>query len=76
MSTTSPSRMYRKAADTQDEVDEEIRHIGDLIFIRNLLAARGATPAELRKSDAVIDRARRHLAEAAKRASARYVTAA
>jgi len=75
MSTTNPNRIYRWAADPQGEVDEEIRHIGDLIFVRDLLAARGATPAELREHDAVIDRARRQLAPA-KRASARLATAA
>jgi hypothetical protein len=59
----------------QAEVDEEIRHIRDLVFIRTLLSSRGATRAELRECDAAIDAARSQLAETAKRAAA-YATAA
>ena len=60
----------------QDELHEELRHIRDLVFVRNLLRDRRATPTELREYDAVIDEARTQLAESAKRASARYATAA
>jgi hypothetical protein len=58
------------------EVDAEIRHIGDLVVVRNLLAARGATASELREYNAVIDGARRRLAESAKRTPAGYASAA
>lgn len=76
MSSANVTRMYRKLSDPQGEVDDEIRHIRDLVFVRNLLARRGATYAELRDCDAVIDGVRRRLADSAKRASARYATAA
>jgi hypothetical protein len=68
--------MYRKLSDPQGQVDDEIGHIRDLVFVRDLLARRGATYAELRDCDAVIDGVRRQLADSAKRASARYATAA
>ncbi len=70
MSSANVSRMYRKLSDPQAEVDDEIRHIRDLVFVRNLLAARGAGGEELRECDAVIDGLRRQLADSAKRASA------
>jgi hypothetical protein len=76
VSSANVTHMYRKLSDPQGEVDDEIRHIRDLVFVRNLLAARGASYAELRDCDAVIDGVRRQLAESAKRASARYATAA
>ncbi len=76
MSSANVTRMYRKLSDPQGEVDDEIRHIRDLVFVRSLLARRGATYAELRDCDAVIDGVRRQLADSAKRASARYATAA
>ena len=76
MSSANVTRMYRKLSDPQGEVDDEISHIRDLVFVRNLLARRGATYAELRDCDAVIDGVRRQLADSAKRASARYATAA
>jgi hypothetical protein len=76
VSSANVSRMYRNPTDPQDAVDDEIRHIRDLVFVRNLLAKRGATYAELRDCDTVIDGVRRQLAHSAKRASARYATAA
>jgi len=75
VSSANVTRMYRKLSDPQDAVDDEIRHIRDLVFVRNLLASRGATYAELRDCDAVIDGVRQQLADCAKRA-ARYATAA
>ena len=36
-------------------VGDDLRHIQDLVFVRDLLAAHGATPAELKEYDAVID---------------------
>jgi hypothetical protein len=46
----------------QGELEEELRHVRDLVFVRDLLGARGATAAELRECDATIDRARALLA--------------
>lgn len=63
MSSANVSRMPRKLSDPQAEVDDEIRHTRDLVFVRNLLAARGAGHAELRECDAVIDGLRRQLAD-------------
>jgi len=63
-----------RASDTsnpQAEVDEEIRHIRDLVVIRTLLSTRGATAAQLREYDAAIDDARRRLAETAQRTAPR-----
>lgn len=76
VTSANVSRMHRKLSDPQDAVDDEIRHIRDLVFVRNLLAKRGATYAELKDCDTVIDGVRRQLAASAKRASARYATAA
>jgi hypothetical protein len=76
VSSANVTRMYRKLSDPQGEVDDEIRHIRDLVFVRNLLARRGATYAELRDCDAVIDGVRCRLADSAKRASAHFATAA
>jgi hypothetical protein len=75
VTSANVSRMYRKLSDPQVEVDEEIRHIRDLVFIRNLLAGRGASSAELRDCDAVIDDVRSQLADSAKRAAG-FATAA
>jgi hypothetical protein len=60
--------MYRKLADPQRFVDEEIGHIRGLVLIRRMLAERGATASELRDCDAVIDGCRRELADLALRA--------
>jgi hypothetical protein len=54
--------MYRKLADPQREVDEEIGHIRGLVLIRRMLADRGATGAELSECDAVIADCRTQLA--------------
>lgn len=75
MSRANVTGMKRKLSD-QEAVDDEIRHIQDLVFVRGLLAARGASHAELRDCDEVIDGARRQLAASAKRASSRFATAA
>lgn len=75
MSTANVTGMNRKQSD-QEAVDDGIRHIQDLVFVRDLLAARGASHTELRDCDAVIDGVRRQLAASAKRASARFATAA
>lgn len=75
MNGASFATVYRKASDPQWKVDEEIRHIRDLVFVRSPLAARGPA-AELGTYDAVIDEARVRLAESARFASAPYATAA
>jgi len=75
VSTANVTAMSRKLSD-QEAVDDGIRHIQDLVFVRDLLAVRGASRAELRDCDEVIDGVRRRLAESAKRASARFATAA
>jgi hypothetical protein len=76
MNSASFATTHRRASDPQRRVDEEIRHIRDLVFVRSLLAARGAPAAELGRYDAVIDEARVQLAESARLASAPYVAAA
>ena len=75
MTVTNLTPMYRKLSDPQIEVDAEIRHIRDLVFLRSLLAERGAAPDELRQYDAVITESRAQLASSAKRAAG-YATAA
>lgn len=75
MTVTNVTPMYRKLSDPQIEVDAEIRHIRDLVFLRGLLAERGATADELFQYDAVIAASRAQLASSAKRAAG-YATAA
>jgi len=52
-----------KLYEVQDEIDAERGHLADLIFVREVLAAHGATAHELRECDAVIDGVRRRLEE-------------
>jgi len=66
----------KKVYDPHGEVESDLRHIQDLVFVRDLLAAHGATPAELTEYDAVIDGVRRQLAQDAKRDASRFPTAA
>ena len=75
MTAANVTPMYRKLSDPQIEVDAEIRHIRDLVFLRGLLAERGASPDELLQYDAVIAESRAQLASSAKRAAG-YATAA
>jgi len=60
----------------REELREERRHIRDLIFLRNVLGAHGATATELRAYDRVINQARGQLADLAKRPSGAYAAAA
>jgi len=76
MSIATVPRIVSGQSDVQGELQAELRHIRDLVFVRNMLRERGATSTELREYDAVIDEARAQLAESSKRASARYATAA
>lgn len=69
MPSANVTPMYRKLCDPQLEVDAEIRHIRDLVFLRALLAERGATEDELQQYDAAIAERRSELARSVKRAS-------
>ena len=76
MSTATLPRIVSHSDLLQDQLQDELRHIRDLVFIRDLLRERGETSTELMEYDVVIDEARAKLAESAKRASACYATAA
>ena len=69
MPSANVTPMYRKLSDPQLEVDAEIRHLRDLVFLRTVLAGRGATAEELQQYDAVIAERRSELASSAKRAA-------
>jgi hypothetical protein len=75
MTTANATPMYRKLSDPQLEVDAEIRHVRDLVYLRGLLAERGATMDELRQYDAAIAERRSELARSVKRAAG-YAAAA
>lgn len=70
MTVANVTPMYRKLSDPQLEVDAEIRHIRDLVYLRGLLAERGATADELQQYDAAIADRRAELARTAKHAAA------
>ena len=74
MSTTTLTRPISRTP--AYALEEELRHIRDLVFVRDLLRERGAGDDELRECDAVIEAAQARLAEVARRASARYAAAA
>jgi CHAD domain-containing protein len=76
MSTATLPRTVSGRSDLHDELQDELRHIRDLVFIRDLLRERGETSTELSEYDAVINEARAQLAESAKRDSASYAAAA
>ncbi len=46
---------------TARAVEQEVRHIHELLFLRDLLADRGVSPEELRRYDAAIAVARNRL---------------
>jgi hypothetical protein len=56
MAATNIAHMQRKSSHSA-----ELRHVQDLLFVRNFLAGHGATKDELRQYDATIARARRRL---------------
>jgi hypothetical protein len=58
------------------ELDDELRHIRNLVFIRDLLKARGASVAEVRDCDAVIEEARTRPAESVRQDAGHYASAA
>ncbi len=51
-------------------VEQEIRHVHDLLFLRDLLADRGVGAEELQRYDAAIVAAREHLSDVARAAAA------
>jgi hypothetical protein len=53
---------------TASALEREIRHIHDLLFLRDLLADRGVDAEELRRYDAAIAAARESLAAAGRAA--------
>lgn len=73
MSTYAPPR---QADLDETDLSGELRHIRDLVFVRELLRERGTPATELRECDAAIDQARANLAAAAKRAATGYGAAA
>jgi hypothetical protein len=54
---------------TATSVEQEIRHIHDLLFLRDLLADRGVASEELQRYAAAIAAARERLAQVARAAS-------
>ena len=51
---------------TTKAIQQEIRHVHDLLSLRDLLADRGVAPEELRRYNAAIAGARRRLARLAR----------
>jgi CHAD domain-containing protein len=77
MSTATLPRIVSRQSDLlHDELQDELCHIRDLVFIRDLLKERGETSTELGEYEAVINVARAQLAESARRDSACYAAAA
>jgi len=60
---------------TETELERELRHLHDLVFVRDLLRAHGASADELGVCDAAIREERSHLAGLAKRSAGRYAAA-
>jgi hypothetical protein len=58
------------------EPQDELRHVQNLVFLRDFLAERGGTPAELKQYDAVIAEAEARLEAVARRKPVRYAAAA
>jgi hypothetical protein len=76
MSFASATFVAARHPDPRAELEEELRHVRDLVLLRELLRRRGAAPDELRECDAAIAGARGRLAESAKRASGAHAPAA
>ncbi|HXH97927.1 MAG TPA: hypothetical protein VNH40_12025 [Gaiellaceae bacterium] len=71
----STATVHPIAFDTSD-LQGEVRHIRDLVFVRRLLDERGATAVELAECDATIRDARMRLAESSRLLAERYASAA
>jgi hypothetical protein len=52
MSVATVPRIVSGQSDVQGELQAELRHIRDLVLVRNMLRERGATSTELREYDA------------------------
>ena len=76
MSISAAARNVSRRSDPQNELRHDLRHIRDLVFVRELLRERGAAPTELLECDVVIDEARARLAVSARRASTCLAAAA
>jgi hypothetical protein len=61
---------------TTTDLQDELRHVRDLVRLRDLLRAHGATAPELRRYDVTIRVARGRLARSAKEDSLRLAPAA
>jgi hypothetical protein len=72
MTSTNVRQMKRSRLDSAPDVDDELRHIRDLVVVRNALARRGATHEELAECDTVIDVVRTQLAATVRRDASRY----
>jgi hypothetical protein len=72
---TKESKMATATLPTS-ELEDELRHIRNLDFIRDLLQVRGASAAEVADCDAVIEDARARLAASARREAGSYASAA
>lgn len=59
---------------TAKPIEQEVRHIHDLLFLRHLLADRGVAPHELRRYDAAIAKAQNRLASIARASAANIAT--
>jgi len=76
MSAIKAAPAVSKLYDAQDEIDAERGHLLDLMYVREVLAAHGATVAELRECDKVIETVRLELEQSRQRASADLPNAA
>lgn len=76
MSIANAPRTARRRTLPQDALQHDLRHIRDLVFVRDLLRERGADETELRECDAAIDEAHARLAASARRDSLHCADAA
>jgi hypothetical protein len=67
MSITA-TRKTSKRRSSSTELDDELGHIRDLVFLRDLFTDRGATPDEIVEFDAAIAQARERLAASVRQA--------
>jgi hypothetical protein len=64
------------AAATDSKLERELRHLHDLVFVRDVLRARGASTDELEQCETVIMDARERVARMARRRAEPYRAAA
>ena len=76
MSTATLPRIVSGQSDLlHDELQDELRHIRDLVFVRDLLRERGETSTELSEYDAVINKARAQLTTPPPHSASTFATA-